>query len=58
MKQYNGWFEVETGLAKFVVIAESLESAVEMLKQLHPEDIGSDGEITDPDTSEDYPLDW
>ena len=48
MDEYSYWFETDSGACLGDVKALSLEDAKERIAFLYPNDVGSDGEITDP----------
>ena len=57
MEEYTGWFEARHGRANFNVTAASLDGAQFKLEEMHPDHVGSDGEITTPQ-GETHPIEW
>ena len=55
--EYHATFETEYGMAFVTVKAKNLRQATKLLKEHHPEDIGSDGFWADEDGNE-KPIDW
>ena len=54
---YWVYFETDEGMAMVSVIAKNRTDAAETLKLQYPDDIGSDGFITDQDGNE-FAINW
>lgn len=54
---YEVCFETDEGMAMVTVIAKNRCDAAETLKLQYPDDIGSDGFITDQDGNE-FAINW
>jgi di/tricarboxylate transporter len=54
---YEVCFETDEGMAMVTVVAKNRTDAAEILKLQYPDDIGSDGFITDQDGNE-FAINW
>lgn len=60
VKEYEFYWDSDMlgGMAMKIVEAGSHAEALEVLKELFPEDIGADGFYNDPDTGEETWIGW
>ena len=58
MKEYSVYIDQEDGINGFIIKAKNKRDLSAKLRRMFPDDIGADAYGNDPDTDEEFGINW
>ena len=58
LKEYDVCIDQEYGIGEYIVKAENKRDLIAKLRRTFPDDIGADAYAIDPDTGDEFGINW